>query len=145
MVCDLERFRIHTHWTNTVQQVYELTLDDLNDPAKRQWLKWAFADPDRLKPGKTRQTLTEEAAEQFAGLAQMLRAQGHDSQATAHFINRLVFCLFAEDIGLLPNQMFTRLLEHAARRPAEFPTMARDLFRAMQAGDCVGFEPVAVQ
>ena len=143
VVCDLERFRIHTHWTNTVQQVYELTLDDLNDPAKRQWLKWAFADPDRLKPGKTRQTLTEEAAEQFAGLAQMLRAQGHDPQAAAHFINRLVFCLFAEDIGLLPNQMFTRLLEHAARRPTEFPAMARDLFRAMQAGGRVGFEPVA--
>jgi len=143
VVCDLERFRIHTHWTNTIQQVYELTLDDLNDPAKRQWLQWAFADPERLKPGKTRQTLTEEAAEQFAGLAQMLRAQGHDPQAAAHFINRLVFCLFAEDIGLLPNQMFTRLLEHAACRPAEFADMARDLFRAMQAGGRVGFEPVA--
>jgi len=36
VVCDLERFRIHTHWTNTVQQVYELALDDLDDPAKRE-------------------------------------------------------------------------------------------------------------
>ena len=142
VVCDLERFRIHTHWTNTVQQVYELALDDLDDPAKRQWLQWAFADPERLKPGKTRQTLTEEAAEQFAGLAQALRAQGHEPQAAAHFINRMVFCLFAEDIGLLPNQMFTRLLEHAARRPAEFADMARDLFRAMQTGGRVGFERV---
>ncbi|KAB2933750.1 MAG: class I SAM-dependent DNA methyltransferase [Candidatus Contendobacter sp.] len=138
----LKRFRIHTHWTNTVQQVYELALDDLDDPAKRQWLQWAFADPERLKPGKTRQTLTEEAAEQFAGLAQALRAQGHEPQAAAHFINRMVFCLFAEDIGLLPNQMFTRLLEHAARRPAEFADMARDLFRAMQTGGRVGFERV---
>ena len=143
VVCDLERFRIHTNWTNTVQQVYEIALDDLRDADKRQRLKWAFADPERLKPGKTRQALTEEAAEQFAELAQALRAQGHEPQAVAHFINRLVFCLFAEDIGLLPNQMFTRLLEHAARRPAEFAAMAHDLFRAMQSGGRVGFEPVA--
>ncbi len=143
VVCDLERFRIHTHWTNTVQQVYELTLEDLDNADKRQWLKWAFSDPERLKPGQTRQSLTEDAAEQFAGLAQRLRAQGHEPQAVAHFINRLVFCMFAEDIGLLPQQMLTRLLEHAARRPADFTGMAQELFRAMQSGGRVGFEPVA--
>jgi hypothetical protein len=52
-----------------------------------------FSDPERLKPGKTRQTLTEEAAEQFASLAQRLRTRGHDPQVVAHFINRLVFCM----------------------------------------------------
>ncbi len=31
IVSDMERFRIHTNWTNTVQQVYELTLEDLAD------------------------------------------------------------------------------------------------------------------
>jgi type II restriction/modification system DNA methylase subunit YeeA len=101
-----------------------------------------FSDPERLKPGKTRQTLTEEAAEQFASLAQRLRARGHDPQAVAHFINRLVFCMFAEDIGLLPNAMFSRMLEHAAKRPAEFVDLAQDLFRAMQSGGRVGFEHV---
>jgi hypothetical protein len=35
-----------------------------------------------------------------------------------------------------------RLLEHAMRRPAEFADMARDLFRAMQAGGRIGFERV---
>ncbi|MFO1420437.1 MAG: class I SAM-dependent DNA methyltransferase [Candidatus Competibacteraceae bacterium] len=142
VVCDLDRFRIHTHWTNTVQQVYEIALDDLHDADQRQRLKWVFTDPERLKPGKTRQTLTEEAAERFASLAQGLRAQGHEPHAVAHFINRLVFCMFAEDIGLLPNQMFTRLLEHAVIRPADFTDMARDLFRAMRFGGRIGFERV---
>ncbi|MEZ5582620.1 MAG: type IIL restriction-modification enzyme MmeI [Candidatus Competibacteraceae bacterium] len=68
--------------------------------------------------------------------------QGHEPQTVAHFINRLVFCMFAEDIGLLPNAMFTRLLEHAVSRPIEFADMARDLFRAMQSGGRIGFEPV---
>ena len=142
VVCDMERFRIHTNWTNTVQETYEFTLDDLYEPDQRQRLKWVFSDPERLKPGKTRQALTEEAAEQFASLAQRLRARGHDSQAVAHFINRLVFCMFAEDIGLLPNAMFSRMLEHAAKRPAEFVDLAQDLFRAMQSGGRVGFEHV---
>ena len=93
----MDRFRIHTNWTNTVQVIHEITLDDLHEPEKRQYLKWAFSDPERLKPGKTCQTLTEEAAEQFASLAQRLRTRGHDPQVVAHFINRLVFCMFAED------------------------------------------------
>jgi type II restriction/modification system DNA methylase subunit YeeA len=142
VVCDMDRFRIHTNWTNTVQQVHEIALDDLHEPAQRQCLKWVFSDPERLKPGKTRQTLTEEAAEQFASLAQRLRALGHNPQVVAHFINRLVFCMFAEDIGLLPNAMFSRMLEHAGARPDEFVELAQDLFRAMQSGGRVGFEHV---
>lgn len=142
VACDMDQFRIHTNWTNTVQEVYEITLDDLYEPEQRQRLKWVFSDPEQLKPGKTRQALTEEAAEQFASLAQRLRARGHAPQAVAHFINRLVFCMFAEDIGLLPNQMFSRMLEHAVARPDEFVELAQDLFRAMQSGGRVGFEHV---
>lgn len=142
VVCDLEQFRIHTNWTNTVQKVYDLTLDDLYEPDKCQVLKWVFSDPERLKPGKTRQHLTEEAAEQFASLAQRLRARGYAAHAVAHCINRLVFCMFAEDVGLLPNLMFTRMLEQAAVRPSEFVDMAQDLFRAMQGGGRIGFEHV---
>src|SRR5882724_9614230 len=142
VLCDMDRFRIHTNWTNTVQKTYDITLDDLHEPDQRHLLKWIFSDPERLKPGKTRQALTEEAAEQFASLAQRLRTRGHHPQAVAHFINRLVFCMFAEDIGLLPNAMFSRMLEHAAKRPTEFVDLAQDLFRAMQSGGRVGFEHV---
>ena len=57
-------------------------------------------------------------------------------------MNRLVFCMFAEDVALLPDAMFTRMLEHARRRPEEFATLARDLFGAMSVGGRVGFETV---
>ena len=125
-----------------VQETYEFTLDDLYESDQRERLKWVFSDPERLKPGKTRQMLTEEAAEQFASLAQRLRTREHHPQAVAQFINRLVFSMFAEDIGLLPNAMFSRMLEHAAQRPAEFVDLAQDLFRAMQSGGRIGFEHV---
>ena len=76
-------------------------------------------------------------------LAQSLRERGHDPQTVAHFVNRLVFCMFAEDAGLLPDSMFTRMLEHARRRPQEFADLARDLFGAMASGGRIGFEAVA--
>ena len=58
-------------------------------------------NPGRLRPGESRQALTGRAAATFAELAQSLRERGHDPQTVAHFVNRLVFCMFAEDVGLL--------------------------------------------
>ena len=143
IVSDMARFRIRTNWTNSVSETHEFTLDDLADAATRNILKWAMSEPERLRPGETRQTVTERAATTFATLAQALRERGHESHVVAHFVNRLVFCMFAEDVGLLPNNMFTRMLEEAHKRPEEFATMARALFGAMARGGLVGFEQVA--
>ena len=143
IVSDMERFRIRTNWTNSVSVTHEFTLDDLADGATRDKLKWAMSEPERLRPGETRQGVTERAAATFAELAQGLRDHGHEPQTVAHFVNRLVFCMFAEDVGLLPGNMFTRMLEHARRRPEEFADLARDLFGAMSTGGRIGFEAVA--
>ena len=143
IVSDMARFRIYTNWTNSVSIRHEFALEELADAAVRDKLKWAMSEPERLRPGESRQALTERAATAFAALAQALRARGHDPQQVAHFVNRLVFCMFAEDVGLLPNDMFTRMLEHARRRPDDFAAMARELFGAMAAGGLVGFETVA--
>jgi len=142
IVCDMDRFRIHTNWTNTIQQIHEFTLTDLQDAATRDLLKAAFSNPEKLKPANTREMLTEEAAEKFAALALRLRTRGHDPQQVAHFVNRLVFCMFAEDVGLLPNSMFTRMLEHCREQPQDFEAHARTLFGAMREGGMVGFERV---
>jgi hypothetical protein len=52
VVCDLDRFRIHTNWTNTVSQVHEIALEDLRDAAVRQKLKWVLSEPARLRPAR---------------------------------------------------------------------------------------------
>ena len=142
IVSDMLRFRIRTNWTNSVSKTYEFDLDDLADAATRDLLKWALSDPARLRPGETRQSLTEQAAESFATVAQALRERGHDPYAVAHFVNRLVFCMFADDVGLLPGHMFTRMLEQARRTPADFADLAGHLFRVMASGGRVGFETV---
>ena len=143
IVSDMGRFRIRTNWTNSVSETHEFALEGLADAANRDKLKWAMSEPERLRPGESRQEVTERAARTFATLAQSLREGGHAPQAVAHFVNRLVFCMFAEDAGLLPNHMFTRMLEQARQRPEEFAVLARDLFKAMSFGGRVGFESVA--
>ena len=143
IVSDMVRFRIRTNWTNCVSVTHEFTLDDLADGAVRDKLKWAMSEPDRLRPGETRQTVTERAAATFADLAQGLRDRGHDPETVAHFVNRMVFCMFAEDVGLLPDDMFTRMLDRSRGDPAKFEAYAKHLFGAMATGGDVGFEQVA--
>ena len=142
IVSDMVRFRIRTNWTNSVSQTHEFGLDDLADAATRDTLKWAFSNPTRLRPGETRQSLTERVAASFATVAQALRERGHDPPAVAHFVNRLVFCMFADDVGLLPDHLFTRMLRQARRAPARFTDLAGALFRGMASGGLVGFEAV---
>ncbi|MEY2884119.1 MAG: hypothetical protein RL490_1843, partial [Pseudomonadota bacterium] len=143
IVSDMDRIRIHTNWTNTVQEVHDFTLEDLIDAGKRDRLRAAFTDPELFRPTKTRQALTEETASEFATLAQRLRNRGHEAHQVAHFINRLVFCMFTEDVGLLPDHLFTKMLEVSRTRPAEFTANAQTLFAAMaQPGGKVGFTPI---
>ena len=142
VVCDLDRFRIHTNWTNTVSEVHEFTLDDLAEAKIRQKLKWVLSDPEKLRPQKTRQKLTEEVAAQFAALAQRLRARGHPAETVAHFVNRLIFCMFAEDVKLLPNKLFTKMLKSTAKQPEQFARRASELFKAMKAGGEAAWETI---
>jgi len=143
VVCDLDRFRIHTNWTNSVSEVHEFSLDDLRDASIRQKLKWVMSEPERLRPGKTRQDLTQDAAAEFAKLALRLRGRGHDAATVAHFINRMIFCMFAEDVDLLPKKLFSRMLASAAAKPEQFHPRAAELFRAMQSGGEAAWEPIA--
>ena len=143
IVSDMETIEIHTNFSNTVNVTHRLSLDDLANPDRRQLLKWAFTEPDRLKPGQTREAVTEVAASLLGDLAQRLRQRGHAPQPVAHFMTRLLFCLFAEDIGLLPTRLFSELLAEARRTPAEFPALAGDLFRAMQSGGRFGLTRIA--
>ena len=111
IVSDMDRIIVRTNWTNTVQERHDFALEDLIDASVRDRLRAAFLDPEEFRPQKTRQELTEETAGEFAGLAQRLRDDDHPPQQVAHFVNQLVSCMFAEDVGLLPDNLFTRMLE----------------------------------
>jgi hypothetical protein len=106
IVCDLNRFEIHTNFPNTVKEVHAFDLGGLADPKNLDKLRAAFTDPDRLRPGRTQKQVTEEVAGRFARLADGMWGRGVPTQAAAHFLMKLMSCMFAEDIDLLPHHLF---------------------------------------
>jgi len=143
IVSDIERIVVRTNFTGFATERHEVLLDDLTDPKRLALLKWAFTDPDRIRPATTRQGLTEKAASEFAEIAGRLRERGHEPHAVAHFLARLGFCAFADDIGLLPPGLFEEMLGAARANPGASAALAGELFAAMaQKGGRVGFKPV---
>jgi type II restriction/modification system DNA methylase subunit YeeA len=133
VVCDLDRFQVHTNFTNTPAVVYVFSLSDLlADPKEPlRILRAVMERPEELRPGETRDELTAEAAKQFASLAERLRSRGHDPQVVAHFLNKLLFCMFAEDAGLLPAGILERLARAAEHDAEVFTAGLKELFGKM--------------
>jgi len=143
VVSDTRDIIIHTNFTNAVYETHTILLEEIGTPENLQKLKWLFTDPERLRPGQTRDAVTEGVAKAFAGIAQRLRDDGHDPHTVAHFVNRLLFCMFAEDIELLPDKLFTRMLEACEHTPERFAPMAKGLFSAMKSGGFFGADEIA--
>ncbi len=145
VVCDLDRFEIHTNFTNTPAIVHAFDLECLlADPSEPlRLLRAVMQHPEELRPGKTRDELTAEAAEEFASLAERLRERGHDPHDVAHFLNKLLFCMFAEDAGLLPAGLLRRLAAAAPNDPSVFTDGLSELFAKMsERGGLFGAEPI---
>ncbi len=131
VVCDIDHFQIHTNFTNSTKHVYSFTNDELPEPENLRLLRTLFRDPLSLAPTQTTEGVTEEAARGFAKLADGLRSRGIDPEQAAHFLNKLLFCLFSEDVGLLPTGIFSEILSNTASRPERFERYVGKLFEAM--------------
>lgn len=131
VVSDMERIVVHTTWTNAVSRTFEFGLDDLLDPGKLHILRAVFDGSDELKPKLNPQELTAKVAQRFGELSARLQDRKHEPRAVAHFLNRLVFCMFAEDARLLPENLFTRTLKATQTRPAAAQAQLTDLFDKM--------------
>ena len=62
-----------------------------------------FSDCERLQFRRGAAIDDTACGRAFAMVEQALRERGQTPQAVAHFINRLIFCMFAADVGLLPD------------------------------------------
>ncbi|MCX5735062.1 MAG: class I SAM-dependent DNA methyltransferase [candidate division NC10 bacterium] len=142
VTCDLDRFVIRTNFTYTAPDSFEFRLDEMAEPRNIEILRAVFFNPEALKPGKTSQVITQEAAERFAAIAEAMRQRGLDSARVAHFLDRVVFCLFAEDVNLLPDKIFTRIVEKAGGDPVKFGRLLGQLFAAMVKGGEFGLESI---
>ena len=148
VVSDFVHFEIHTNFTSTSKRVYAFTLDDLqrNQPTATcplpplTVLRALFGDTGLLRPDRTDAQITQDAATQFTRIAERLELEERNLGATreqiAHFLMRILFCLFADSIGLLPNKVFRNLLQSEDRfQPKRFLRKLTLLFEAMSQPD----------
>lgn len=145
VVSDLDRFEVHTNFTNTPKKVYTFNLEDIarNPKEPLRILRAVFTEPVTLKPDETRDDLTKQAASEFAELAARITERGNDAQRTAHFLNKLLFCLFAEDAGLLPRDMVERIVTATDFDSASSDEAFKLLFRQMsESGGMFGVERI---
>ena len=142
VVSDIESIIVHTNFTNAPTVTHTIPLDRMADPASLTVLHALFFDPEKLRPEITRDAITRDAAVRFAEVARSMRERGLDPVAVAHFLNRIVFCLFAEDTGLLPQGLFTRIVASAGNDLARLAKLLRQLFDAMAKGGDFGTERI---
>jgi hypothetical protein len=108
----------------------------LRDLAKHaDTLRRVFEEPLALDPSKHSAKITREVAAHLAALAKKLEDDGLDQELIAQFLMRCLFTMFAEDVGLLPEGLFTRALKELwLPHPASFPGGVEDLWRKMNDG-----------
>ena len=142
VVCDMDRFEVHTNFTATAKRKYEFDLAGLaNRPTSKSFASCSPI-PEALRPGITSEAVTVEAAGRFAELADGMRQKSVEPLRAAHFLMKLMFCMFGEDVGLLPAGLFSRLLDDGKANPASLNRRLENLFAAMAKGG--DFGPVEI-
>src|SRR2546430_659582 len=159
VVCDFDRYIVRSNFNGTVQETHEFTNAQIDRPENLRLLRALFDDPEFLKPQRTTAEVTEKLAAQIAEVARSLqkresreladartRAEMSFSQRKnlriARFLNRIVFCFFAEDTGLLPKKLFSDLLKSGLADLHHFAETLEKLFKVMAKGGTFGKDKI---
>ena len=113
---------------------HRILLTDLRKPEIRERLRAIWLDPHSLDPSKHAAAVTRDIADRLARLANSLEADGHDPMIIAGFLQRCLFTMFAEDMGLLPADGFKSLLDRLKDNPHGFPVLISGLWKEMATG-----------
>jgi len=112
---------------------HRIKLADLANPDLRERLRLVWTTPLALDPSKRAAAVTREVAGYLAELAKSFEKR-HEPKLVAEFLSRCLFCMFAEDVGLLPKNGFHDLLESVKADTGAFVPMLELLFEDMNQG-----------
>ena len=111
------------------QQNYRITLDQLHDEKIQELLRAIWTNPASVDPRLKAAEVTREIAKQLSLVAGHLEATQRQAnpgkgdgdvalgiESTSLFLMRLLFCMFAEDVELLPKGSFTAFLDEAREK-----------------------------
>ena len=143
IVSDRLQIQVHTHFNGTPSQRHVVKLEELGDPARRELLRRCFSAPETFKPAITNRQITEAAANAFATTAERLREAGIAPEVTSHLLTQCLFCYFAEDVGLLHDRLFERLVGNRHADPDTLRRGLHGLFTTMRDGGLFGADSIA--
>lgn len=113
---------------------YRIGLEDLAQPETRTVLRSLWLAPMALDPASRAAMVTRAVAATLAALARSYEQAGHGSEQVSAFLMKMLFTMFAEDIGLIPHGKFTDLLRSLRDDRAAFVPLLTSLWRTMDAG-----------
>ena len=143
IVSSFRTIRIQTNFPGMATERHDIPVAALNQRLHLDKLKWAFHAPVEFRPNRTVDAVTKETADLFYSIVEHLEQQNTDSEKLARYLNQIVFCLYAEDAGLLPDRLFSRIVRQHRHNPKLFDQATRDLFAQMAKGGLFGADAVA--
>ena len=142
---DIHTIEIHTNFNNYPTVRHTVTFDDLLAGDGLEKLRWAFFTPEKFTPAKTRQNITKATADSLLKVADQMKKhrdvlgeEAYTNEQLAHFLVRLLFALFAEDMGLLPDELFTQVVRTRGDNYADLRPVLQELFAKMRDGGTFG-------
>ncbi len=128
VLCNFDEFWIYDFDQQVEEPMDRIRIEEL--PERHTAL--AFLRPFEQRPlfNNDRVAVTREAADKVATVFNALVSRGEDREKAQRFILQCVVALFSEDLGLLPDKIFTRLLEDCREGQSSFDLIG-GLFRQM--------------
>lgn len=114
---------------------YRIMLEDLADEEVLDRFRAIWTDPKSLDPTARAARVTRDIADLLATVARRIEKRGFKAEVTSGFLMRVLFTMFAEDSGLIPEGSFTTLLKNQRSHPEHLQQQLTALWTAMDAGD----------
>ncbi len=143
IVSSFQTIRIQTNFPGMETVRHDIAVAELTQPEKLQLLRSVFFAPADLRPDRSVDRVTRETANLFRAIVADMEQRNQDPEKLARYLNQLVFCLYADGAGLLPEQLFARLVRQQYRNPARFNRAMGNLLAQMARGGMFGADAIA--
>ena len=138
-----ETIRIETNFPSMELVQHNIALSELVERAKLELLRNLFHNPDALRPQRSVAAVTQDTARLFGQIVADMEGHTADPELLARYLNRIVFCLYAEDAGLLPEDILADILRANRQRPDLSNRALANLFDQMAQGGLFGTQEIA--
>ena len=143
IVSSFNTIRIQTNFPGMETVRHVIPVAALHQREHLDKLRWAFHSPDEFRPNRTLEQATKETADVFHAIVRDMEDHEVDLEKLARYLNQIVFCLYAEDAGLLPKGLFTEIVNQHNRDAVAFDRIVQALFGQMAGGGYFGPDQIS--